>query len=144
MHSTVLRAAGLLALTTTAIAGSASVVNRCKEDAFLTVTLSTQQSTTHQIAGSNGSYSEPITGQGNSWGITKTNDYFSASTPKLIWGFSDAAPTLYYTVSNVDGDPMAGEGFNISSTDAGCGSVTSYDGSTHTCSDSNNFTLTLC
>jgi len=135
----------LLAIASTALAaGTATIQNNCPEQVFLTITRSDQQSTTQSLAGSGGKYSEPISGQGNSFGLTKNDQYFSASTPKLIWGFSDAAPTLYYTVSNVDGDAFAGEKFALGASDASCGVVSSYDGSTHTCGDSNNFTLTLC
>lgn len=143
MHSTTI-ITGLFALASTALAGNAIVANNCAEDVFLTITRSDQSSTQYQLAGNGGSYSEPISGQGNSFGVTKNSNYYSADTPKLIWGFSDSAPTLYYTVSDVNGDPFAGETFSLSASDAGCGVVTSYDGQTHTCDDSNDFTLSLC
>ena len=136
--------AGLVALASTALAGNAIVQNNCQEDVYLTITRADQSSTQQRLAGNGGRYSEPVSGNGNSFGLTKNADYFSASTPKLIWGFSDSPPTVYYTVSNVNGDPFAGEGFNLAATDAGCGVVTGYDGATHTCADSNDFTLTTC
>ena len=142
MHFT---AASLLAIASTALAaGTATVQNNCQEQVYLTITRSDQSSTIQSLAGSGGLYSEPIANQGNSFGLTKNDQYYSASTPKLIWGFSDAAPTLYYTVSNVDGDAFAGESFALSASDAGCGVVSSYDGQVHACDDGNNFTLTLC
>lgn len=136
--------AGLLSLASTALAGNAIVKNNCQEQIFLTITLADQSSTQQAIAGSGGSFSEPISGQGNSFGITKTSDYYSASTPKLIWGFTDSTPTLYYSVSNVDGDPMSGETWSVSATDGSCSSISSYDGKVYTCADTNNFTLNLC
>jgi len=144
MHSTLISLTGLLALASTVMAGTAYVRNNCQEQVFLTITRANQQSTTQAIAGSGGLYSEPISGEGNSFGITKNDQYYSPDTPKLIWGFSDAVPTLYYTISNVDGDPMAGESFFLSSSQLTCDAVDSYDGATHVCDDSNDFTLTLC
>ena len=144
MHFSTATAAGLPTLATTALAGTANVVNQCKENVFLTITTGNQQTTTRQIAGSGGRYSAPVSGQGNSWGVTKKSDYYSASTPKLIWGFSDAPPTLYYTVSQVNGDAFAGQSFKLSASDAKCGTVSGYDGRTRTCADSNSFTLQLC
>ncbi|GAB7347033.1 hypothetical protein MBLNU459_g3176t1 [Dothideomycetes sp. NU459] len=143
MHSFV-AAASLLALASTAIAGNAIVQNNCQEQVFLTITLSDQSSTQQALAGSGGMYSEPISGQGKSFGITKSSDYYSDSTPKLIWGFSDSAPTLYYSVSSVNGDPMSGESWDLSPSDSSCPSVSDYSGNTETCADSNDFTLTLC
>ena len=134
-------AAGLMTLISTAAAGTVNVVNHCTEQKFLTITRSNQQSSTMAIAGNGGSYKENINGQGNSFGITNNDQYYSASTPKLIWGFSDAPPTLYYSVSSVNGDPQAGETFSL---DSSCGSVTSYDGQVHACDDSGDFTLNLC
>ncbi|GAB7337091.1 hypothetical protein MBLNU457_g2492t1 [Dothideomycetes sp. NU457] len=140
MRSTI-AVASLMALISTAAAGTVSVVNNCAEQKFLTITRSNQQSTTQAIAGHGGSYKENISGQGNSFGITNNNQYYSANTPKLIFGFSDAPPTLYYTVSSVNGDPQAGEKFSLNTA---CGSVTSYDGLVHTCTDGGDFTLALC
>jgi len=143
MH-TFIAATSLLSLASIALAGSAIVKNNCKEQVFLTITLADQSSTEQAIAGSGGIYSEPISGQGNSFGITKDSAYYSASTPKLIWGFSDSTPTLYYSVSSVNGDPMSGETWTLGAAPGSCASVTSYDGVVHACADSNDFTLTLC
>jgi len=140
MHSTI-AVASLMALISTAAAGTVSVVNNCVEQKFLTITRSNQQSTTQAIAGQGGSYKENISGQGNSFGITNNDQYYSADTAKLIFGFSDAPPTLYYTVSSVNGDPQAGETFSLNTA---CGSVFTYDGLVHTCDDSGDFVLALC
>lgn len=140
MRSTI-AVASLMALISTAAAGTISVVNNCAEQKFLTITNSDQSSTTSAIAGQGGSYKENISGSGNSFGITNNDQYYSADTPKLILGFSDAAPTLYYSISTVNGDPQAGESFSFNSA---CGSVNSYDGQVHTCDDSGDFTLALC
>lgn len=143
MHFSV-AAAGLLALASTALAGNSIVKNNCAEQVYLTITDSSQSSTQYALAGNGGSYSAPISGQGNSFGITKNSDYYSASTAKLIWGFSDTPPTLYYSVSSVNGDPFSGESWKLSATDGSCASVSNYDGQTNTCADSNDFTLALC
>lgn len=137
-------AAGLATMVSTALAGNAIVKNNCAEDVYLTITRSDQSSTQYALAADSGTYSETLTGQGNSFGVTKSADYYSASTPKLIWGFSDSASTVYYSVSSVDGNPFSGESFSLSATNTACGTVTAYDGLTYTCADSNDFTLALC
>jgi len=140
MHSAI-AVASLMALISTVAAGSISVTNNCAETKFLTITRSDQSSTTQALAGVGGYYQEPVSGQGNSFGITNNDQYYSADTAKLILGTSDAPPTLYYTVSSVNGDPQAGEGFNLYND---CGTVSTYDGQVHTCSDSGLFQLVLC
>ena len=143
MHFSV-AAAALVTLASTALAGSALVQNNCPEEVYLTITRGDQSSSQLKLAGNGGKYSEPLSGNGNSFGLTKSSDYYSANTPKLIWGFSDAAPTLYYSVSSVDGDALAGEQWQLSASDSGCGVVNSSDGATHACADSNDFTFALC
>ncbi|KAL1304136.1 hypothetical protein AAFC00_000564 [Neodothiora populina] len=136
--------ASLALIAGTAVAGSAVVQNNCNEEVWLTITRADQSSTQQKLAGNGGRYSEQISGQGNSFGLTKNADYYSASTPKLIWGFSDSNPTLYYSVSSVNGDPFAGEKFQLSATDGNCAQVNSYTSFTYTCADSNTFTLATC
>ncbi|KAF1346151.1 hypothetical protein BDV97DRAFT_401507 [Delphinella strobiligena] len=135
--------AGLATLVSTALAGNAVVQNNASEDVYLTITRPDQTSTQQQLAGNGGRYSEPISGTGISFGLTKSSDYYSASTPKLIWGFSDSAPTLYYSVSSVNGNPFDGESWSLKATDGSCTVVTSPDSNTYTCADSNDFTLTI-
>ncbi|KAF4551977.1 Hypothetical protein D9617_11g008240 [Elsinoe fawcettii] len=131
------------ALASTAAAGNAVVWNRCTDTIYLTITRANQQSTTRPIA-PNQRYSEGIANQGNSFGITRNADYYSPNTPKLIWGFSNAPPTLYYSVSQVNGDPFAGAKFRLKSSDNKCAAITGYDGRTRTCNSNNDFTLVAC
>jgi hypothetical protein len=135
---------GLATLVSTAIAGTAIVQNNCSEQVFLTITRGDQSSSQKALAGNGGRYSEPISGNGNSFGVTKSSEYYSPNTPKLIWGFSDSAPTLYYSVSAVDGNPFNGQKFQLSASDAACGVVNNFDGAVKACADKNDFTLTLC
>ena len=60
----------------------------------------------------------------------------------MIFGTSVDNTGLYWTVSSVDGDPMAGEGFNVTSTNDVCGQALGYDGQVHVCAG-NGVTLTL-
>lgn len=131
------------ALSATAFAGTAVVTNKCSQDVFLTITRSDQTSQTYDIQ-SGISYSETISGQGNSFGVTLSSDYYSPNTPKLIWGFSDVSPTLYYSVSTVDGNPFGSLGFGLVVSDNSCSGVASADSRTRTCEDGATFTLNLC
>ncbi|KAF2221088.1 hypothetical protein BDZ85DRAFT_23949 [Elsinoe ampelina] len=131
------------ALASTAAAGNAVVWNRCTDTIYLTITRANQQSTTRPIA-SGQRYTETIANQGNSFGVTRNPDYFSPNTPKLIWGFSNAPPTLYYSVSQVNGDPFAGAKFRLKSSDGNCQAITGYDGRTRTCGSNNDYTLVAC
>lgn len=128
------------ALASTAFAGTAVVYNSCGSNIYLTTTDSSQQSTTTTI-GPNGSTSATISGSGNSWGVSTNMDFYSSTTPKLIWGFTDTAPTLYYSVSTVDGNPFSS--FSLSTTDSTCPVITSANGSTVTCGDGATFTLNV-
>ncbi|PNS16736.1 hypothetical protein CAC42_4700 [Sphaceloma murrayae] len=131
------------AIASTAMAGNAIVENKCTSTIYLTITRANQMSSTRPIAPGQ-KYQEAIANQGNSFGITRNADYYSPNTPKLIWGFSNAPPTLYYSVSQVNGDPFAGAKFRLRSSDGNCGAVTGYDGRTRTCGSNNDFTLVAC
>lgn len=143
-------AISLISLASTSLAAAtAGIKSECVDPIYLTVTNSTQQSTQYTIA-PNGSYSQPITGQGNSYGITKRPDYYSSSTPKFVFGWTDSTSDnlTYWSVSSVDGNPLngtAGEGgFNVVFADPTCPEATTYDGQVHTCPDYNSFVIYLC
>lgn len=137
---------GLLSATSTALAGTVTIQNNAKEIVYLTETLSDQTSTSSTIA-VNASYSEVAAGQGKSLGITLNPNYFSPSTPKLIFGYSvdTMSGLVYWTVSSVDGNPFSapGDGFNVEPSDPTCTNATTYDGQVHTCGSAANFTLTV-
>ncbi|GAB7352679.1 hypothetical protein MBLNU459_g3040t1 [Dothideomycetes sp. NU459] len=120
----------LLSLASTSFAATAGIKSQCNDQVYLTVTNSTQQSTQYTIA-PNGTYSQPLAGSGNSYGITKDPDYYSSSTP-----------------NSVDGNPLvggAGEGgFNVVFSDPTCSGATTYDGQVHTCPDYNSVVVYLC
>ncbi|KAF2154181.1 hypothetical protein K461DRAFT_277283 [Myriangium duriaei CBS 260.36] len=134
----------LSALAATAFAGTANVVNRCNQPAYLTITRSDQTTQTYTLAAGQGQYHEVIKGQGNSYGVTLDPNYYSPNTPKLIWGVSDVPPTLYYSVNTVDGNPFANLGFSLVTSDSTCSGVNSPDARTRTCGDGAQLTLNLC
>lgn len=140
---------GLLSSASSSLAATAGIKSQCKEQIYLTVTDSTQQSIQYTIA-PNGTYSQPLTGQGNSYGITKSPDYYSSSTPKFVFSWTDSTSDhlTYWSVSSVDGNPLngtAGEGgFDVIFADPTCPEATTYDGKVHTCPDYNNFVIYLC
>lgn len=140
--------ASLLAMTSSALAAFASVTNYCPDIVWITITNSTWEPTQYAI-GTNGTYSQYRSGNGNAFGLSKTSAYFSSSTPKFTLGFTDspADHLLYWSVVNQDGDPFAGQPWRISLSDSTCSpnTLTGYDGGTvHACSDTANITVTLC
>ncbi|KAG9943428.1 hypothetical protein KCU85_g8699, partial [Aureobasidium melanogenum] len=144
MHFTTLTTASILALASSALAGKAAVKNNCPQDVYLTITRQDQSHTQQKLAANGGYYSEQLQGQGNSYGLTKNTDYYSPNTAKLIWGASDSAGVVYYSLNNVDGNPFDGQSVSLTGNQPNCPAVTSVDGSTKACSDANDFTLTVC
>lgn len=133
--------APLLISASTSFAATAGVKNNSDKTIFVTVTNSSQTSTEYTIA-ANGSYSQPLIGMGNVLGVTLDPNYFSSSTKKFIFGYTDSpsAKLSYWTVSNVDGDPFDGSTpdvtkFLVSASDVSCSTASTYDGQVHTCTD---------
>jgi len=114
-----------LTASTTAVS-TQEVFNWCADPVFL-VNVNSTGSTTgpEKIAGGGSNWATPIVGVGNSLGISKNDQYWSNGTAKLIWGTSTDAGILYWTVSNVDGDPFAGSKFEVTSWEGDvCGNTT--------------------
>lgn len=122
MHFTTLTAAAVVAFTTSTLAVSSQVVlNNCAESIWLTNVNSTKSTTgPFEIKGTGGNstggnWTTDIIGVGNSLGVTKSDRYWTPETAKLILGTSTDQGILYWTISNVDGDPFVGEKFDLSS-----------------------------
>jgi hypothetical protein len=117
MHFTAPTAASILTFTTSAAAISSQfVLNNCNESIWLTSVNSTGVTTGPvEIKSAGGNWTNEIIGVGNSLGVSKTDRYWSTETAKLILGTSTDLGVLYWTVSNVDGDPFVGEKFELSS-----------------------------
>lgn len=107
----------LLPLLTPALAlSNQTVLNNCTEPIFVTYLNSTKS--THgptQINGTGGTWNSSIVGVGNSLGVSKSDQFWSKQTPKLILGASTDRGVLYWTVSSVDGDPFGGEKWRLES-----------------------------
>jgi hypothetical protein len=116
MHATSLTSS-LLAFASTALAvSSQAVLNNCGESVWLTVTNSTQQTTGPFEVKSTGAWEGPIVGAANSLGVTKNDQFWSADTSKLILGTTTSSGTLYWSVNDVNGNPVASpEKFLVSS-----------------------------
>ncbi|KAK5127220.1 hypothetical protein LTR85_008582 [Meristemomyces frigidus] len=140
--------ASLLAYATSAYATNYIVKDYCTENVFLFFANSSLTTEPFELA-SGEAYTHDITGSGISVGVVKNaDDYWSATGPKLILGTTanETEAELYWTVSSVDGDPMKGEGFSVTSDGRVpnvCGNATSYDGLVHACADDGNVTLSL-
>lgn len=117
MHFTTLAAATVVAFATSSYAVSSQfVLNNCTESIYITNINSTKSTTgPFEVKGNGGNWTTDIIGVGNSLGVSKTDRYWSSETPKFILGTSTDAGILYWTVSNVDGDPFEGETFKLSS-----------------------------
>ncbi|KAF1980970.1 hypothetical protein K402DRAFT_425774 [Aulographum hederae CBS 113979] len=136
----------VLALATSAIAGTAFVRNNCGQTVYLTITRGNQATTTSTIA-PGGSFSEGYHGTGNSIGVTKNPDYYSPNTPKLIFGYSDQPPTVYWSVNSVNGDPFSGQTFSVdaNSGNGACPGTVGYNGGKVLgCGNGGSLTLKLC
>jgi len=117
MHFTALTTATLLALTTSSHALSSQfVLNNCTDSIYITNINSTKSTTgPFEVKGSGGNWTTDIIGVGNSLGVSKSDRYWTNETAKLILGTSTDAGILYWTVSNVDGDPFLNQTFELSS-----------------------------
>jgi hypothetical protein len=118
MHFTTFTAAAILAFTTstTYAISTQFVLNNCTESIFLTNVNSTKSTTgPFEIKGSGGNWTNEIIGVGNSLGVMKNDRYWTTETAKLILGTSTDAGILYWTVSNVDGNPFVNETFAVTS-----------------------------
>ena len=117
MHSTALTAATIVAFATSSHAVSSQfVLNNCTESVYITNINSTKSTTgPFEVKGSGGNWTTEIIGVGNSLGVSKTDRYWTPETPKFILGTSTDAGILYWTVSNVDGDPFQNQTFELSS-----------------------------
>nr|POF12796.1 antigenic thaumatin-like protein [Quercus suber] len=114
MRFTQITAAGFLAFAASAAAVShQTIVNHCLESIFLTLTDGSGATSGPIELTHTKSYNRDIVGTGNSVGITKSTDYYGS--PKLIFGTSTSNGILYWSANNVDGDPFAGEAFNVTS-----------------------------
>ena len=117
MHFTTLIAVTTLAFTTSSHAVSSQFVfNNCTESIYITNVNSTKSTTgPFEVKGTGGNWTTEIIGVGNSLGISKTDRYWTPETPKFILGTSTDAGIVYWTVSNVDGDPFLNQTFELSS-----------------------------
>ena len=138
MHLTAITTATILAYASSALGSTILANNLCKEDLWFTPVNGSQATPGPYKVSSGLETAMPIEGVGNSLGVTKTEEYWSPNTPKLILGTSTSKGILYWSVSNVDGDPFAGESFNIT----GCESAEGYDEKVHACTDG-GFTLSI-
>ena len=117
MHFTTLTAAAIVAFTTSSHAVSSQFVfNNCTESVYITNINSTKSTTgPFEVKGLGGLWTHEVIGVGNSLGVTKNDRYWTPETSKFILGTSTDAGILYWTVSNVDGDPFQNQTFGLSS-----------------------------
>nr|OQO28978.1 hypothetical protein B0A51_03787 [Rachicladosporium sp. CCFEE 5018] len=139
MHFTTKTISAIIALATSTQALShQAVLNNCNGTLYLTYVNSTKSTTGPSPLLAFANTELPIIGVGNSLGVSKSDQYWSPQTPKLILGTSTDNGILYWSVSYVDGDPFAGQ--KVAVTSAGrvndvCQNSTGYDGKVHACQD---------
>ncbi|KAM0714897.1 hypothetical protein Q7P37_009362 [Cladosporium fusiforme] len=148
MHLTASLLTTLLTLaTSTSAISNQTVRNNCNEAIFVTYINSTKSTTGPlKVNGTGGTWDSSIIGVGNSLGVSKNDQFWSNETPKLILGSSTDRGVLYWTVSNVDGNPFDGQKFRVGSGEKNnCESADNFDTKVHGCQDDNvALTLTLC
>lgn len=148
MHGSITTAISLLVYATSAYATDYIVKDSCPENVFLYFADSSETMGPFELPSSE-AYIHNISGSGLSVGVVKNSeDYWSATGPKLIFGVTanQTEAELYWTISSVDGDPMQGESFSVTSdgrVSNVCGNATSYSTEVHACADDGNVTLTL-
>ena len=108
MQLTTALSTAILAFTTATLAVShQAVLNNCNETVFLTAIDGAKNTNGPFELKSSGAWSGPINGPGNSLGISKNDLFWSDQTAKLILGTTTDTGTLYWTVSEVNGNPVA-------------------------------------
>ncbi|KAL1297647.1 hypothetical protein AAFC00_006203 [Neodothiora populina] len=139
----IIGSAALLAMGSGALAAVAGVKNLCSTTIYVTVTNSSMMSIQYTIA-SNGTYSQPLAGMGNQFGITTDPSYYSTQSPKFVFGFSDStsASLTYWSITSVDGSPF--DTFLVATSEPTCTNATAYDGQVHTCTDTADIAVVLC
>lgn len=146
MHFFITIAAGLALISSALATGQAKVVNNCAYPIYITINRPGVFGTAKKF-NAHSTYSEAIKGTGNSIGITKNANFYSSGTPKLILGYSDQSPTLYYSVNHQDGTltfASPSPGFKLTA-NGGCPGSNGYNnGKTLTCNNKNSILVTLC
>ncbi|KAK0256510.1 hypothetical protein LTS09_008625 [Friedmanniomyces endolithicus] len=148
MRAFSIAAAGLLASATSAQASQYLVRNFCPFNVYLSFA-NTTQTETDELLPPGTAFLGSIVGQGNSVGVTnQQGQYWSATGWKAIFGTSTKDGTLWWSLSDLVGDPIAPRTFNVTSSgtkDDVCGHTTDYMSGVHNCPD-NGATLTynLC
>jgi len=139
-----IRAAALLVYASLGSATLWEVQNYCHESIWLTFANVTETRPS-EVLPSGEAYVSNLEGENKSLGVTwNESDYWTADGKKLILGASISNNLLYWTISSVNGDPFAGDGFKVTSNGNVCGNATTVDGQYHVCDDSDdNVTLTL-
>jgi hypothetical protein len=148
MHAYTIAQAGLLAFAASADASSYLIKNFCTVDLYLTPSNPSGTNATGVLPDGH-AYEQNITGQANSIGVTKgINDYWASNGNKTIFGTSTELGTLWWSLSEVVGDPFYGQSFNVSSNGTKediCGHTTNYTTPTQNCADDGVvLTLNLC
>ncbi|PGH21585.1 hypothetical protein AJ80_03145 [Polytolypa hystricis UAMH7299] len=162
MHSktAVIAAAAIASLIPSALAGTASIKNQCKDTAYL-----------WSIAGSAGedmitlksgeTYSEEYRKNGNGGGLSIkiALDKHQNDVSQFEYTLSDSEDKVYYDLSNIDGYPFKEGGISITPSDPDCPTVTcpagegtckeAYnqpydDHATHGCPIESDLAMVLC
>ncbi|TKA71448.1 hypothetical protein B0A55_07171 [Friedmanniomyces simplex] len=138
MRAFSIAAAGLLASATSAQASRYLVRNFCPFSVYLSFA-NTTQTVTDELLSSGLAFLGPIAGEGNSVGVTnQPGQYWSATGWKAIFGTSTKDGKLWWSLSDLVGDPIAPHTVNVTSSgtkDDVCGHATDYMGGVHNCPD---------
>ncbi|KAK5694195.1 hypothetical protein LTR97_009816 [Elasticomyces elasticus] len=138
-------AAAILAAASSAQASQYLVRNWCDKDMFLTFANSTT-TTTDLVLPAKLAFLSPIAGEGNSVGVAnQPGQYWNALGWKAVFGFTSKDGSLWWSLSDLVGDPIAPGTVNVTSSGTRenvCEHATDYMGGVHGCAD-NGVTLTF-
>ncbi|KAK3116237.1 hypothetical protein LTR53_003608 [Teratosphaeriaceae sp. CCFEE 6253] len=138
MRTFSIAAAGLLAIASSATASNYIVRNYC--DTTMYLTFANPASTQTDLALPSGlAFLSAIEGEGNAVVVTnQPNQYWSAGGWKAVFGTSAKDATLWWSLSAVNGDPIAPGTVNVTSSGATedvCGHATDYVSGVKQCPD---------
>lgn len=151
--ASVITTAALGLATTVSAVGNAVVRNNCNFEVTLW-SVGSNVSDAHTIPSGHNTYVEQLTRDPKSGGrtlkITRERDGLFTNKPQTDFAYSLDGAKVWYDLSDVFGDPFAGNKMVVYSSDKNCPSIV-WDKGTNpggsqvkTCGSNNDITLSLC
>ncbi|EMC93279.1 hypothetical protein BAUCODRAFT_235042 [Baudoinia panamericana UAMH 10762] len=129
---------GLLATAASVQASQYTIINHCPWSIWITLANQGGTGNPAELQANHTSPAVTMTGSGNSVGITRDSNYWGLTEYKLIFGYTESAGTIWWSVNDVNGDPFAENPWNITSSgsrDDVCGHASNYGTNVYSCPD---------